>query len=70
MLASCHASNGVLFSAGLCLLVAINVMFVHSQNSKCESSGISIAISIIGKLNFRVSMCNLVMHRGFCTLVV
>ena len=31
------------FSAGLCLLVATNVMPVHSQNSKCEGSRISVA---------------------------
>ena len=43
MLASCHGAQDVLFSAGLCLLVATNVMSVHSQNSKCEGSRISVA---------------------------
>ena len=33
----------MLFSAGLCLVVATNVMSVHSQNSKCEGSKISVA---------------------------
>ena len=43
MLSSCHAAQGVHFSAGLCLLVATNVISVHSQNSKCEGSRISVA---------------------------
>ena len=33
----------VCFFAGLCLLAATNVMSVHSQNSKCEGSRISVA---------------------------
>ena len=43
MLSSYHAARGVLFSAGLCLLVATNLMSAHSQNSKCDGSRISIA---------------------------
>ena len=43
MLASCNTAHGVLFSAGLCLIVATNMMSVHSQNSKCEGSRISVA---------------------------
>ena len=54
-----HAAHGVLFSAGLCLLVATNVMSVHSQNLNC----VRVAES---KVALQVSIR---MRRGFCTLV-
>ena len=59
MLASCYAAHNVLFSAGLCLLVATNVIPVHSQNSKCEGSRISVA-----KHGTSGLACAIVMRRG------
>ena len=63
MLANCHAAHGVLFSAGL---LATNMMSVHSQNSKCEGSKISLAKHCL-KVALHVQ---LVIHRAFCTLVL
>ena len=52
MLASCHAAHGVLFSSGLCLLVATNVMFMHSQNLNYDGSRIESCRSCAEDLHF------------------
>ena len=56
------------FSAGLCLLVATNVMSVYSQNSKCEGSRINVAKH--GSSGLACAIPEFVMRRGFCSSVL